>query len=164
MSLHLFSRISTLILSSHLLYRKISPIPRLLWPFRTIINLLRWGFVSNSLNPQTAGPPLLGWPRLLIHYIRSPSPYIETVSLFIIWWRAMLWWQGPAITNKKWLQNNGGISAGNICRFNPRETYVKGNSTKLCNRKTYVAYASCFIPVLGKLRFSHVEHNRTRVT
>jgi len=33
--------------------------------------LLRWGVVSTSLNPQSEGPLLVGCPRLFIQYIRS---------------------------------------------------------------------------------------------
>jgi hypothetical protein len=36
---------------------------------------LCWGVVSASPNPQTGGPPLVGSPRLLIHYIRKYPPY-----------------------------------------------------------------------------------------
>jgi hypothetical protein len=31
-------------------------------------------------NPQARGPPLVGFPRLLIQYIRSYPPYLEAVS------------------------------------------------------------------------------------
>ena len=33
------------------------------------------GVVSTSPNPQAGGPPLVGCPRLLIHYIRIYPPY-----------------------------------------------------------------------------------------
>ena len=44
------------------------------WMFLNI-NVLHWGVVSPSPNPQAGGPPLVGCPRLLIQYIRSYSPY-----------------------------------------------------------------------------------------
>jgi len=37
-------------------------------------------FVSPLPNPEAGGPPLVGCPRLLIHYIRRCSPYLEAVS------------------------------------------------------------------------------------
>ena len=36
---------------------------------------LRRGVLSTTTNPQTGPPPLVGCPRLLIHYIRSYLPY-----------------------------------------------------------------------------------------
>jgi hypothetical protein len=36
---------------------------------------LRRGVVSTSPNPQAGGPPLVGCPQLLIHYIRSYPQY-----------------------------------------------------------------------------------------
>jgi hypothetical protein len=41
-----------------------------LWHFVTKL-FLRWGVVSPTPNPQDGGPPLVGYLRLLIHYIRS---------------------------------------------------------------------------------------------
>jgi hypothetical protein len=35
----------------------------------------RWGVVSTSPNPWAGGPPLVGFPLLLIQYIRSYRPY-----------------------------------------------------------------------------------------
>ena len=52
-------------------YRRISLIPRLLWIYRNMLNLSRWGLVSISPNPQAGGPLLVGCPRMLIQYIRS---------------------------------------------------------------------------------------------
>ena len=43
--------------------------------FRTKDIFLRRGAVSTSPKPQAGGPPLVGFPRLLIQYIRSYSPY-----------------------------------------------------------------------------------------
>jgi hypothetical protein len=38
------------------------------------------GVVSQPPNPQARGPPSVGCPLLLIQYIRSYPPYLETVS------------------------------------------------------------------------------------
>ena len=35
------------------------------------ISVLQGGVVSTSPNPQAGGPPLVGCPQLLIHFIRS---------------------------------------------------------------------------------------------
>jgi hypothetical protein len=42
-----------------------------------ILNMrfLRRGVVSTSPNPHAGGPPLVGCPRLLIHFIHSCPPY-----------------------------------------------------------------------------------------
>jgi hypothetical protein len=40
---------------------------------------LRSGVFSASPNPQAGGSPLVGYPRLLIQYIRSFRPYLEAV-------------------------------------------------------------------------------------
>jgi hypothetical protein len=69
-----------------------SLIPRLLTIFR---NMIKWGVVSTSLNPQAGGPPLVGCPRLLIQYIRSYHPYLEVAFPSVSWGRAMPWWLGP---------------------------------------------------------------------
>ena len=47
------------------------------WTFRNVIRFmfLRWGVVSTSPNPQAGGPPLVGYPRLFIQYMRSYPPY-----------------------------------------------------------------------------------------
>ena len=42
--------------------------------FLTVV-FLRGGVVSASPNPQAGGPPLVGFPRLLIQFIRSYPPY-----------------------------------------------------------------------------------------
>jgi len=42
---------------------------------RNMVKSLRCGVVSTSPSPQARGPPLAGFPRLLIQYIRSCSPY-----------------------------------------------------------------------------------------
>jgi len=39
------------------------------------MNVLQGRVVSTSPNPQAEGPPLVGCPRLLIHFIRSYPPY-----------------------------------------------------------------------------------------
>jgi hypothetical protein len=41
---------------------------------------LRWGVVSPTHNPLAGGSPIVGCPRLLIQYIRSYPPYLESVS------------------------------------------------------------------------------------
>jgi hypothetical protein len=57
------------------LYQSINPGPRLcLWTFRNKDTFSRWGVVNPSPKLQTGGPPLVGCPRLLIHYIRSYPP------------------------------------------------------------------------------------------
>jgi hypothetical protein len=40
---------------------------------------LRW-VVSPTPNRQAQGPPLVGFPRMLIQYLRSYPPYLEAVS------------------------------------------------------------------------------------
>jgi hypothetical protein len=47
---------------------------------RNKLEVLRWGIVSPSPNPQAGGPPIVGCPRLLIQCIRSYHPYSEAVS------------------------------------------------------------------------------------
>jgi len=42
--------------------------------------IFRRGVVSPSPNPQAGRPPLVSFPRLLIQYIRSYPPYLESVS------------------------------------------------------------------------------------
>ena len=44
---------------------------------------------------QAGGPHLVGCPRLLVRYIRGYAPYLKTVSPFVIWGRAIPWWQTP---------------------------------------------------------------------
>jgi hypothetical protein len=39
------------------------------------MDVLQGGVVSTSPNPQAGGPPLVGYPRLLIQFIRSYPPY-----------------------------------------------------------------------------------------
>ena len=45
-----------------------------MWEFLNI-NFLQGGVVSTSPNPQAGGPPLVGYPRLLIQFTRSYPPY-----------------------------------------------------------------------------------------
>ena len=45
-----------------------------MWVFLNI-SVLQGGVVSTSPNPQAGGPPLVGFPRLLIQFIRSYPPY-----------------------------------------------------------------------------------------
>ena len=52
-------------ISMLMLYRMVSPAPRLLCLVRNMVKFLRWG-VSTSSIPQAVGPPLVGCPRLLI--------------------------------------------------------------------------------------------------
>jgi len=52
---------------------KISPGPRRFETFRNNKKFLRWGVVNPTPNPQAGGPLLVGCPRLLIQYIRSPG-------------------------------------------------------------------------------------------
>jgi hypothetical protein len=53
-----------------------SPGPRLcVWIFRNKRTFSRREVVSPSPKPQAGGPPLVCYPRLLIQYIRSYSPY-----------------------------------------------------------------------------------------
>jgi hypothetical protein len=47
---------------------------------RNKLEVLRWGVVNPSPNPQAGGPPPVGRPLLLIQYIRSYPPYLEVVS------------------------------------------------------------------------------------
>ena len=63
-----------------------------LWKFRNMGEFIRRGVVSTSPNPQSAGPPLVGCPRLLIQYIRSQPPYLKNVSPYSTWRRAMPRW------------------------------------------------------------------------
>ena len=46
-------------------------------PYGVILNIffLGRGVVSTSSNPQAGGPPLVGYPRLLIQFIHSYPPY-----------------------------------------------------------------------------------------
>ena len=75
--------------------RRISLIPRLMYPFRNMFKFLRWGAVNASPNPQPEGPPLVGCPRLFTQYIPSDPPYLDAVPATATWRRAMPWWQGP---------------------------------------------------------------------
>jgi hypothetical protein len=75
--------------------RRISLIPRLMYPFRNMFKFLRWGAVNTSPNAQPGGPPLVGCPRLFTQYIPSDRPYLEAVPPTATWRRAMPWWQGP---------------------------------------------------------------------
>ena len=61
------------------LYRRISPVPRIMYAFRNRVKFLWWGVVSTSPNLQAEGPSLVGCPRLLIQYICSYLPYLEAV-------------------------------------------------------------------------------------
>jgi hypothetical protein len=47
--------------------------------FRNKLRVLLWWVVSPPPNPQAGGPPPVGCPQLLIQYIRSYPPYLETV-------------------------------------------------------------------------------------
>ena len=42
---------------------------------------LRWGVINTLLNTQVGGPPFVGCPRLLIHYICSDPPYWRLFSI-----------------------------------------------------------------------------------
>jgi len=42
--------------------------------------LLWWGAASPSPNSQAIGPPLVGYVKLIIRYIRTYCPYLEAVS------------------------------------------------------------------------------------
>jgi hypothetical protein len=59
--------------------QKPTAIPKLLAIFRNMINALRRRVVSTSPNPQAKGPPLVCCPRLLIQYIQSYPPHLESV-------------------------------------------------------------------------------------
>jgi hypothetical protein len=48
--------------------------------FRNELIFLRWRVVSSTPNSQAKGPPLVGYPWLLIQYIRSYRPYLKAVS------------------------------------------------------------------------------------
>ena len=50
-----------------------------MWVFLNM-NVLQWGVVSISLNPQAGGPPLVGCPRLLLQFIRTYPPYRRPIS------------------------------------------------------------------------------------
>jgi hypothetical protein len=58
----------------------IRPVPRLCVVIRNKYWVLRGRVVSSPPNPQAGGPPTVVCPRLLIQYIRSYPPYLETVS------------------------------------------------------------------------------------
>jgi len=45
-----------------------------LWDIVTCCSFLRWGVVSPPNNPQTAGPPFVGYPRLQINFAFRLSP------------------------------------------------------------------------------------------
>ena len=61
----------------------------------------RWGVISTSPNSQARGPPLVGYPQLLVEYFRIyPSywwpflhPQLEDVPL-LTWPLFIDWWQG----------------------------------------------------------------------
>jgi len=46
-----------------------------LWNVIQNSKFLRWGVVSTSPKPQAAGPPPVGFPRLIIQYVRNYPPY-----------------------------------------------------------------------------------------
>jgi hypothetical protein len=81
-------------------YRRISLIPRLLWIFCNIINFLRWGVVSTSPNPQPGGPLLVSCLQLLIQYVQSYPPHLESVPPTATWGCTMPWWR----THLSWKQ------------------------------------------------------------
>jgi hypothetical protein len=54
--------------------------PGFLWSFVTSIYILRLGVVSPTSNPQAGAPLLVGYPQMLIQYIRIYPPYLEVVS------------------------------------------------------------------------------------
>jgi len=56
------------------------------------VTFLRRRIVVTSPNNRPGGPPLIGCPRLLIHYIRSYPSHIETVPPARTWRSAILWW------------------------------------------------------------------------
>jgi hypothetical protein len=58
----------------------IRPVPRQCVVFRNKYWVLRGKVVSPPPNRQAVGPLTLGCRRLLIQYIRSYPPYLETVS------------------------------------------------------------------------------------
>jgi hypothetical protein len=47
---------------------------------RPVAGCLLGRVVSPTPNPQAGGPPTVGCPQLLIHYIHSYPPYLEAVS------------------------------------------------------------------------------------
>ena len=71
------------------------PSPVLLWMCPNMINVLWWGVVSTSPNPQAARPPFVGCPRMLIQYIRRYPSYLEAVPPFRNLSTRHAVWQGP---------------------------------------------------------------------
>jgi hypothetical protein len=67
-------------------FQSIRPIPRPFVTFRNVFLFLRWGVVSPPPNPQAGGPSLVGCPRLLIQYIRSYPPHLQTINPIIKFW------------------------------------------------------------------------------
>jgi hypothetical protein len=59
--------------------QRISPGPRHCQMSRNMVIFVRWVVVSTSPNPQAGGPPLVGYPRLLIQCIRCYPPYPQAV-------------------------------------------------------------------------------------
>jgi hypothetical protein len=99
-----------------------------MYPFRKIVQFLRWGVVSTSSNPPARGPPFVGCPRLHIQYIRSYPAYLEAVSPSTTWGRVMPWWQGPTYHGYLYLYSFfnfgarwGGWLKSRPGRFTPRK-------------------------------------------
>ena len=62
--------------ASPILHQSISPSPRLtLWPFHNTTLFHGEELLAPRPTPQTGGPPLVGFPRLLFKYIRGYPPY-----------------------------------------------------------------------------------------
>ena len=75
--------------------RRISLVLRSLCIIRNTFKFLRWGVVSISPKPQYGRPPLVGYPLLLIQYIRSYPIYLKAVPSSATWGRAITWWPRP---------------------------------------------------------------------
>jgi len=79
-------------------FQSFCPIPRSYVTFRN----KRFFFTEKSCLPlaehQGWRPPLVGWRRVLIQYIRSYLPYLEAATRGC----AMQWWQGPTQYGGNW--------------------------------------------------------------
>jgi hypothetical protein len=67
------------------------------------VKLLQLGDVSSSLNPQDGGPPIFGYPLLIIQHIRSYPPYLEAFPPSPPWGHVMPCWHGSTYLGLKYL-------------------------------------------------------------